>query len=130
MFLTQLTPPQQDAFLQLAAQLIAIDGEIHPDEQEMLARLAIGAVDWVPQDVQSLPALLLVFDDHRSRVAMLLELIGLAYADTEYRQEERDFIADLARRTGISEARLAMMEAWVIRQLALSQEGLKLLEED
>jgi len=128
MFLSQLTPPQQDAFLQLATQLVAVDGQISPEEQTMLARLAMNATDWVPLDALPTSGLVITFDDHRSRAAALMELIGLAYADTVYGPEEQDFIGNIAHQMGISAVRLAQMESWVVRQLALTQEGLTLLE--
>ena len=130
MFLAQLSPHQQGAFLELASQLIAIDGEVHPDELIMLSNMAMRAEDWVPELVLPIAALILVFDDHRSQVAALMELIGLAYADTVYGPEEREVIADIAHRMGISTARMATMEGWVARQLALSAEGMTLLEAD
>ena len=129
MFLAKLSPPQQDAFLQLAAQLVAVDGEITPDELEMLSEIAMGATDWVPQDDLPIAGLVAAFDDTVSRRAALVELIGLAHADTVYGPEEREFIADLARRMSVSPARLAQLEAWVVRQLALTAEGLALLED-
>lgn len=128
MFLSQLTPPQQESFLQLAAHLVAVDGVITPEEQNMLAQLAVGAEDWVPQTALPVASLVLAFDSSRSRAAALLELIGLAYADTVYAEEERAFIDDLARRMEISPARVSLMESWVIRQLALAEEGHALLE--
>ena len=128
MFLSQLTPLQQESFLQLAAQLVAVDGEISPEEQDMLSRLAVGVQDWTPQNTLPIAALVLAFDSSRSRAAALMELIGLAYADTIYAEEERTFIDDVARRMEISPARLSLMESWVIRQLALAEEGQALLE--
>ena len=128
MFLSQLTPLQQESFLQLAAQLVAVDGEISPEEQDMLSRLAVGVEDWTPQHSLPVASLVLAFDSSRSRAAALLELIGLAYADTIYAEEERNFIDDVARRMEISPARLSLMESWVIRQLAMAEEGQALLE--
>lgn len=128
MFLSQLTPPQQEAFLQLAAQLVAVDGVISPEEQDMLAQLTAVRNDLDPQDALPVASLVLAFDSSRSRAAALMELIGLAYADTVFAEEERVFIDDLARRMEISPARVSLMEGWVIRQLAMAEEGLALLE--
>ena len=94
----------------------------------MLSRLAVGVQDWTPQNTLPIAALVLAFDSSRSRAAALMELIGLAYADTIYAEEERTFIDDVARRMEISPARLSLMESWVIRQLALAEEGQALLE--
>jgi tellurite resistance protein len=128
MFLSQLTPPQQDAFLQLAAQLVAVDGHFSVEEQVMLSELAISTVDWVPGEVIPIAELIEAFDEPRSQAAALLELIRLAYADGDYGTEERAFIASLAQRMAITGERLARMEAWVVRRLALMAEGLALLE--
>ncbi len=109
-------------------QLVAVDGEISPEEQEMLSEIAMTTMDWVPQEELPLAVLVQSFDSERSRAAALMELIGLAYADTVYGPEERTFIEDLAQRMGISTVRLAQMESWVVRQLALVREGFALLE--
>lgn len=95
----------------------------------MLARLSVGAGELSLQDSLPVAALVLAFDSPRSRAAALIELIGLAYADTVYAEEERAFIDDLARRMEISPARMSLMESWVIRQLAMTEEGQALLEE-
>ncbi|MFT5685372.1 MAG: putative tellurite resistance protein B-like protein [Myxococcota bacterium] len=128
MFVSHLTPPQQGAFLQLAMQLVAVDGDISTEEQEMLSQIAMTTMDWVPREEMPTAVLVQAFDDGPSRAAALMELIGLAYADTVYGPEERSFIADLADRMEIPTVRLAQMESWVLRQLALAQEGLDLLE--
>lgn len=95
----------------------------------MLAQLSVGAGELSLQDSLPVAALVLAFDSPRSRAAALIELIGLAYADTVYAEEERAFIDDLARRMEISPARMSLMESWVIRQLAMTEEGQALLED-
>ena len=94
----------------------------------MLAQLTAVRNDLDPQDALPVASLVLAFDSSRSRAAALMELIGLAYADTVFAEEERVFIDDLARRMEISPARVSLMEGWVIRQLAMAEEGLALLE--
>jgi tellurite resistance protein len=129
MFVSQLSPPQQEAFLQLATMLVAVDGDISSEEQEMLSEIAITTMDWVPREDIPIAVMIQVFDSTHSRSAALMELIGLAHADTVYGPEEQTFIADIASRMGISTIRLAQMESWVVRQLSLVREGFALLED-
>lgn len=129
MFVSQLSPPQQRAFLQLATLLVAVDGEISPEEQAMLSEIAMTTVDWVPREDVPIAVILQVFDSKRSQASALMELIGLAHADTVYGPEEQAFISELATRMKISTIRLAQMESWVVRQLALVREGFELLED-
>ena len=53
----------------------------------------------------------------------MLELIGLGFADGEYRPVESALIGEIARAMGIRDDEIAAMESWVIRQVALSEEA-------
>jgi len=59
----------------------------------------------------------------------LLELLGLAHADSEYHVTEKDFISTVAIALNISDPLLADMESWVRRQFALVHEAEELIGE-
>lgn len=129
MLLKQLTHPQQQHFLALAAALIAADDRLDPREQRALSALAAeaGLPDavtprWQPTDAAQ------AFDSSASRAVVLVELLGLAHADTCFCDDERAMINDLSEAFGVPALRLGQLESWVVRQLALTAELGALLE--
>ena len=131
MFLQHLSPDQRSAFLNLAYRLIAADGHLHSAELQALTAMAARAAvpsDWQLSRDSSDDELAATFPTYRSRAAVLMELLGLAYADTEYSEPERVFVREVATSLAISPDRLALMEGWVVRQLLLAEEGNQLLE--
>lgn len=127
MFVNSLNPDQQGIFLHLAQRLIAADGNISDQEQLMLdtlhSQMQSGVVAISTADITK------AFPSKRSKVSVLLELLGLAHADEHYHVSEQDFISVLAAQMGISPTTLAQMENWVIRQFALMRETQQLMED-
>ena len=73
---------------------------------------------------------LATFSSRASRVAVLMELLTLAYADGEPHPEEMELINTVAAGLGIPELRLLEMEDWIVRQLSLNAEANAFLNED
>lgn len=129
MFLNRLGAQEQETFLSAAARLMAVDG-VHEAEQAAMRTLLVSAgmpPTWEPDQETPLPELLGQIVSAEARRATLLELLGMAHADTVYGPEERDFIQGAAAIMGISEVEVALMESWVARQLALAAEAERLL---
>ena len=63
------------------------------------------------------------FQTRQSKVSALLELIGLGYADGEYRPIESALVGEISRALGFADDEVAGMESWVVRQTALLQEA-------
>src|SRR5687768_4116131 len=64
-FLQELTPPQQQAFLSIAVRLVATDGQVGESELELLSRMALQvgiAPGWRPDSDSPLSSLLRAFD--------------------------------------------------------------------
>jgi hypothetical protein len=70
------------------------------------------------------------FSSRKARAAVLLELLGLAYADGEYNPRESEVVKASARAFGIAEPELLQMENWVLRQMALAVEAEHFLAEE
>ena len=133
MFIGRLSAAAQDAFLHLALRLIAADGQETAAEaaafQALRAEAGALPPDWTPAD-RTEADLLAALPSPAARRMVLLELLGLAHADLRYADREQDMIEGLAGAMGVSSARLAVLESWVIRQLALSAEAERLLREE
>lgn len=132
MFLDRLSAADQRVFLDLAVRLIKVDG-VHDAEKALLGGLLIQMgveQSWTSNPEPSTLSLLDQISGRAARAAALMELLGIAWADTEYGEEERAFIAQAAQRWQISRTRLALMESWVVRQIALMEEGEQLVGRD
>jgi uncharacterized tellurite resistance protein B-like protein len=132
MFLHALEPAEVHAFLGIAKHLIDADGRRDDAELRMLrfaeAETGVGAAD-VPSCAPS-ASVAQVVRTRRSRRAVLLELLGLAYADGEYHPHEREVIRAVSALFDVGDAELVKMEDWVQRQIALAAEANRFMSEE
>lgn len=130
MFLADLTHAQKRAFLTIARAMTEVDG-VKPEEEQLLRFFEIesglsldDAPDGDPTTFASL------FEDRRSQVSLLLELIGLGYSDADYTEAEAAFVRTFAEAFSIPVEQLDVLENWVLRQLALYEEAEALRSND
>ncbi len=115
MFLNLLDDQERVAFSALAEKMIESDGIVVGREAATLGALrgemGIGAEKSdAGADVSSLAA---AFADRRSKIVVLLELVGLGYSDTSFSGTERSLVSDVAREMGVGADDLARIESWV-----------------
>ena len=132
MFLHELSCPQREAFLTLAARLTATDAHLHDAELAMLTlmreEMAL-PLDWRPS-LEPTSTLLESFDTPRTRAVALLELLRLIRADGQVSPEERAFLRTVALAFGASAERIRTLARWLDQHHALLQEGDRLLSEE
>lgn len=128
MFISNLSTKQQSAFLSLAKQLIASDGNIAPEETALFTTIQQQIPLGVSPSDATLGTLGSVFECKKSKASMLLELLGLAHADQDYHATEKEFMQQVANACGVSENELRDMESWVVRQLSLVSEADQFME--
>ena len=127
MFVQYLSERQQSALLHYAQQMARADGSVADDEQEQLDVLreqvqpGVKAVD-VPLD-----ELAALFDDRMSRVAFLLEVVGMGYANDEFDPAESQLANNLVNALGVGDDVLVDIKSWVVRQLSLLREAQRLM---
>lgn len=121
MFVATLTVPQQEALLELAARMSEADGRVTDSETLVLAQLMreAGNQELTRSPVADLPSLTGRFDSRAARVAAYLELIGVAYADTELDATEDELLHKVAAEFGFDETEASDMEQWVNRLMSL-----------
>lgn len=130
MFLADLNHEQRRAFLSIARAMTEVDG-LKEEEEQLLRFFEIesgvsldDAPDGDPTTFTSL------FEDRRSQVSLLLELIGLGYTDAEYTEAEAAFVRTFAEAFSIPTEELDVFENWVLRQLSLYEEAESLRSND
>ena len=128
MFVDELNRDQQGFLLWLARRIISVDGNIADEETALYkgieAQCASGTVE-KEIDVADLPR---VFETRRQRMSLLLELLGVAYADRRFHKFEHGLLAEVAKALDVGRDRLTHMESWVVRQFTLSEEAATFME--
>ncbi len=122
MFVQNLNAKQQAALLYMAKAVAHADGNMDELQLGMMEILAKQAEAGVKEMVVPLDELPILFDTERSRCSLLLELLGIAHVNNEYHVHEKDLIGQYANILQISPEKLIALEAWVEKQIALSQE--------
>lgn len=130
MYLNLLDDDEKRAFAELAERMIEADGLVVGREEAAVAALKaeMGLAD-AREGVHTVDELAGVFKDRRSKIAALLELIGLGYSDTSFSVDEESLINAVANRMAIAPDELHSIEAWVQEHFALVRRALILMRD-
>ncbi len=125
MFLHSLNDEQRQAFICLAHDVVVSDGELSPGEQLMMLELRreIGLPDTFEAHYIPVAGIEKIFDSRKSRVATIIALIRLGYADGAFEIEEQSLLKDICNAFQISGKEYATIENWVRRLIALEREA-------
>ena len=131
MFLSLLTPPQQELFMQAAHLVAAQDGEL--DELETALLEALGAesnLESLPGDVELADALQRapeLLPDGPSRRAFLLELAGVVVIDGRAHQAEIDRLRDFAGALDVPEVQVNRFLDYALQARSIVDTGRTLI---
>ena len=130
MWLSSLSNDQRHALLRLAHNVIVSDGLLDPNEEDMLFELKremalsdVGEVEYLELDgIQN------VFQDRRSRIIVVINLLKLSYVDGAFEIEEECLLKEIARAFDITDQDFLLLDNWVRRLTALEDEVTALFE--
>ena len=130
MWLSSLSNDQRHALLRLAHNVIVTDGLLDPNEEDMLFELKremalsdVGEVEYLELDgIQN------VFQDRRSRIIVVINLLKLSYVDGAFEIEEECLLKEIARTFDITDQDFLLLDNWVRRLTALEDEVTALFE--
>jgi hypothetical protein len=132
MFLAQLSHPQKVAFLQLAHEIVLVDdGKIDEFEGNMLSLMAKEAeipLDEIQEKGFDFDESASKFNDILSKNICLLELIGIAYSNREFHENQKDFVGKLAKIFGSDETHVSDLHNWVVAMLNLYDKVQELIQ--
>jgi alkylhydroperoxidase family enzyme len=128
-FLNLLDSDEKRAFAELAEKMIEADGLVIGREEASLAALKAEMGITGGGSGRGVEELAGVFHSGRSKVAALLELIGLGYSDVNYSVNEKSMVDVVARQMGLSSDELATIEAWVRDHVSLIRRALILMRD-
>ncbi len=115
MFLNLLNEDEKLAFSALAGMMIESDGIVVGREAATLGALRgeMGLSANPSDGGTTVSDLAAAFSDRRSKIVVLLELVGLGYSDTSFSGTERSLVSEVAREMGVGADDLARIESWV-----------------
>ncbi|MBO6558139.1 MAG: TerB family tellurite resistance protein [Pseudomonadales bacterium] len=129
MFLYELNRAQKEAFICLCHDVVVSDGDLTPDEQQMMdtLRREIGLDENFEPHYIPVDGINEIFDTRRSRVAVVINLIRLGYADGAFEVEEQMLVKQVYKLFELTENDFRLIENWVRRLVALEKEALALM---
>ncbi len=125
MFLHELNETQRAAFICLAHDVVVSDGELSPGEAAMMQSLKREidlAPDFEPHYIP-VEGIEDIFDTRKSRVATMIALIRLSYADGAFEIEEQFLLKEICAAFKINTEDFARLENWVQRLMSLEKEA-------
>ncbi|WP_135458893.1 TerB family tellurite resistance protein [Vibrio echinoideorum] len=129
MFIQHLNLDQQSALYHFSKQLIAADGHIDDRETLLLETIVAQCSDSVDLSrIFDLIELSALFSETPQKMAFLIELVGVGYADQVFDESEDNFIRHIAEVIGVDLPRLEKLKDWVQRQMTLVTEAQQFLE--
>lgn len=125
MFLYDLNRNQKEAFICLAHVVAVSDGELSPGEQQMMGELKreIGLSSEFEPHYMPIDGIGDIFNTRSSRVATIIALIRLGYADGEFEIEEQFLLREICATFEVTEPDFTIIENWVRRLVALEREA-------
>ena len=127
MFVQYLNERQQGVLLHYADRVMRVDGAIDAEEMVHIDVLREQAAPGTKAEDLSLEELPQVFEDRSSRVAFLLELVGMGYVNDAFDPRESELVGRVAAAFSL-ESDMDDVESWVRRQLLLTREARELME--
>ena len=128
MFVQYLSSQQQSALLHYARKVMCADSVVGAEEQRHLDTLRLQAQPGVEAEDTAISELASLFGDRPSQIVLLLELVGMGYADNEFSAKESKLIGEISAAFDIGARDLASIESWVRRQLLLVEEAHELMD--
>ncbi len=129
MFLHEFNQIQKEAFICLGYDIVVSDGDLTPDEQLMMDRMKLEA--GLPESFEPhyipVEGINEIFDTRRSRIAVVINLVRLGYADDAFEVEEQFLLKEVCRLLDITIDEFTRIENWVRRLISLEKEAAALM---
>lgn len=129
MFIKEFTAEQKIAACKLCYYLIVADHRIREPENDILDEIEIlmglrGRLS--REDLQVAPDLA-VFDSERSRIAVMLQLFAVAFADRQIHPDELEILRRYGRNFGLSAEKFEEIATWGRRHSVLFEQARDIL---
>ena len=127
MFVQYLSERQQAALLHYSYEMMRADNVVEAEERGYLETLRTQSRPGVEAEDVPISELASLFEDRLSRIVLLLELVGMGYADEAFSPHESNLVGEIAAALDIGERDQENVRSWVQRQLLLVEEAHELM---
>jgi uncharacterized tellurite resistance protein B-like protein len=128
MFLAELQPEERKAFLELAALIAKIDGNLSIFENSILNsyKKEMGLESYKIEGL-AIDEILTVFKNERSKNIVLTELFQLIFSDGVFHNQESDSVQVIKTHFGFDSNEFGSFKDWIvkIKELSVSKSELK-----
>ncbi|WP_423800575.1 hypothetical protein [Neobacillus sp. SAB-20_R2A] len=121
MFLAELQPEEKKAFLELAAMIANIDGNLSIFESSVLSKFQkeMGLKDYQIEGL-AIEDILITFKTERSKNIVLAELLQLIYSDGVFQEKESETIQIIKEHFGFDANEFGSFKDWIEKIKELS----------
>lgn len=121
MFLAELQPEEKRAFLELAAMIANIDGNLSIFESSVLSKFQkeMGLKDYQIEGL-AIEDILKTFKTERSKNIVLAELLQLIYSDGVFQEKESETIQIIKEHFGFDANEFGSFKDWIEKIKELS----------
>ncbi|MBS4216251.1 hypothetical protein [Neobacillus rhizophilus] len=121
MFLAELQPEEKRAFLELAAMIANIDGNLSIFESSVLSKFQkeMGLKDYQIEGL-AIEDILITFKTERSKNIVLAELLQLIYSDGVFQEKESETIQIIKEHFGFDANEFGSFKDWIEKIKELS----------
>ncbi len=127
-FVQYLNERQQGALLHYAYEMVRADGRVAASEQVVLGDIRSQMRSGVEAEYVPIADLAGLFEDRLTRIAFMLEIVGVAYVDDSAHAAESALTRDIATALELGEDDIQQAESWVALQMAHVQQAYRLME--
>ncbi len=132
MFLNRLNLTEKGAFVSMAFHAAKANGQVEEEEKIMIGEYCKEMGLTLPDDVTVKPMneLMDVYSnsDLQHKKIVVLEIIGMMYADGEYDNDEKEFVKSLAQKLELSTATLDEIELALEKYIEVTRELVKCID--
>lgn len=126
MFLDQLNSKEQEAFLSLSVHAAKANGVVEEEEKDMIEEYCreMGISFFDAENVIPIEKVVESYADSeiQCRKIVLLEILGLVYADGTYDVKEKEFIRNFAQNICLDPETVKKQTELIVKYLALVKE--------
>ncbi len=126
MFLNKLTSAEKEAFVSLSVHAAKVNGIVEDAEYEMIEEYCkeMGIVFFDAKNIIEMDRIVGVFKDaeEKNKKIVLLEIIGLLHADSNYDEKEKSFAVEFAKKIGLTEDDVNIQSGLIDKYLVLLKE--------
>ncbi|WP_284036881.1 hypothetical protein [Neobacillus sp. 114] len=121
MFLAELQPEEKRAFLELAAMIANIDGNLSIFESSVLSKFQkeMGLKDYQIEGL-AIENILITFKTERSKNIVIAELLQLIYSDGVFQEKESETIQIIKEHFGFDANEFGSFKDWIEKIKELS----------